>query len=729
MPSKHTISPEIISLVQHVELNRTGWWEKSNQRLVIAALWSAGNCLKQNQISHELRKMIGVGIEPDKLKSTLDQLCESNTIIQISSGEYQITQEKLDDFDKEVKSVRKNMQKVRTDFRDSLVEQGFKTRDADKMWNQFNNNLLIPLVREYGAKTYELLSGKTAEFEEIPRFAKFLDSLPSEQQISVRASVLKFFESKDLHNRTYVIRYLNAFFFIEASSLSATTLGDLTRTISQKPHFFVLVDTNFLFSILALHQNPSNEPATVLLDLIEEIRPYVDVELVVAPITIDEARYVLRNAQSSLQDISGHPNIASGALTAEISGMTRRYLEVVANTNRILSAHDYFEPYIVGLIEILRDKGVKLIDENIRASNQSEEFYRDFEGQKDYQKRRGVKSKDDFTLEHDILLWHYVREKRPPRSASLFDAKYWIVTIDFSLIGFDSFKRRSERDEPPVCLHPTSLIQLFQFWVPRSDKYEEAIFESLKLPFLFYSFDSEDERVTVEIIRSLENVTDSESLSVETARNIFLDKALRKKVSGETDPEKLTEYVKEQLLLEDDKLRDMIGEVNRQNDKLAEELRKSGQIIIESESRFSQATAREQHLQSQLMMVKKKQEEQNLQLDRMRYLPHFQFAKIVPFIIYSVVLILLMLFKNAFWNLGGKALIQYVVFSIGWLACVIVHVWLLDYWAMRHEVLGQLIEVKNFHNFRLKLLAVVGLGGITIGLLTNFLYDWIKDRI
>ena len=169
------------------------------------------------------------------------------------------------------------------------------------------------------------------------------------------------------------------------------------------------------------------------------------------------------------------------------------YLEAAASRTKALSPEDYFDPFISGLIEQFRAKGVESSDKDIDFSKQSTNFYRDFENQKDYERKKSSNPKGDIALEHDLLLWHHVRERRPLRTASLLEAVYWIVTIDFSFIAFDTFKRRREIDEPPICLHPTSLTQLFQFWVPRTEKFEKAVFESLKLPFLFYSYNSEDE--------------------------------------------------------------------------------------------------------------------------------------------------------------------------------------------------------------------------------------------
>jgi hypothetical protein len=86
---------------------------------------------------------------------------------------------------------------------------------------------------------------------------------------------------------------------------------------------------------------------------------------------------------------------------------------------------------------------------------------------------------------HDMVLWHFVNDKRSAYIESPIDASDWILTVDFRLIGFDEHKQKRSGSKVPLCIHPTSLIQLLQFWVPRTKEFEEAMLGSLRLPFLF----------------------------------------------------------------------------------------------------------------------------------------------------------------------------------------------------------------------------------------------------
>ena len=159
-------------------------------------------------------------------------------------------------------------------------------------------------------------------------------------------------------------------------------------------------------------------------------------------------------------------------------------------------------------------------------------------------KRKGYE-----TLLHDSVLWHVVKDRRSENDHSPFDVEYWAVTIDWRLINFDRQKRSVKGSGLPLVLHPSSLIQLIQFWIPRSAELDAVLVDSLRLSLYFQSFDSEDEKVTVKILESIsrfENVGDF----TETTINVLLtNQALRTRLkSASASNEEVFELVKEELI-------------------------------------------------------------------------------------------------------------------------------------------------------------------------------------
>lgn len=183
-------------------------------------------------------------------------------------------------------------------------------------------------------------------------------------------------------------------------------------------------------------------------------------------------------------------------------------------------------------------------------------------------------------LEHDIVLWHFVAGKRPVRVESPLEAIYWVATVDYHFLGFDYFKRRSSGNQVPVCLHPTALIQLLQFWLPRTPQFEEAILGSLRWPFLFQDFDPAAERVTIRILETLARFEHVDELSREVVTSVLVNQALRQKLAVEGDVKKQIELVKEALLEENEKVRSALASAAEEAERLKREVKEKDDQIV-----------------------------------------------------------------------------------------------------------------------------------------------------
>lgn len=104
-----------------------------------------------------------------------------------------------------------------------------------------------------------------------------------------------------------------------------------------------------------------------------------------------------------------------------------------------------------------------------------------------------------------------------------------MVTEDLRMVGFDRWKR-GKTEEFPVSLTPASLMQLLQFWVPRSEELDRALVGAIRLPFLFEGFDREAETVTIRIIRTLSRYENQDDLGSSTIQAVLMNRALRQRL-------------------------------------------------------------------------------------------------------------------------------------------------------------------------------------------------------
>src|ERR1039457_2421469 len=74
------LSSELVSLVHHIELNRTGWWQLAVQRLTLFGLWLAptGTTLDAHGIAITLTDQFGVEVGEALIREQLEMLGQTD---------------------------------------------------------------------------------------------------------------------------------------------------------------------------------------------------------------------------------------------------------------------------------------------------------------------------------------------------------------------------------------------------------------------------------------------------------------------------------------------------------------------------------------------------------------------------------------------------------------------------------------------------------------------------
>jgi len=559
------LPPQLVSLIHHIELNKAGWWDRAIERLAVATIWLAGTPLTAHDIIEKNGETFSITLDPGRLVARLDSLCEQGILIRLPNEEFKISETSLKKLEEDLADAEGAQNAAKARFVE-LLQQYCPSASPEDTWKTFNEDLLVPLVRELGARTYKVVSAAGLDIEQSPRLENFFKSYPGQDRDSLRRALGAFLDPHSDVARSYILRYLNVHFFLEAAALSQENLKTLT-SMPVNPSFTLLLDTNVLFSVLGLHDNPSNEAAVLLVKLVTSLQATVSGRLFACAITIKEMRDVLLARQGALQGLTITPNMVEPAKKAGVGSVTLNFMEQ-ARSPQGVTAYDYFQPYVHNLVKILRSKGVEFHNAQLGKYKTDQRVIDDTVRQLEYEKKHSNRPKTYEAIEHDVILWYFVRDNRPSPIESPADAKYWIVTLDFGLLGFDAFKRHQLPDKVPICIHPTTLISLLQFWVPRSALFDEAIIGSLRLPFLFQEFDPDAERVTVRILQVLSRYENVGDLSEETISDVLLSEALRQKIITERGVEEQTQLIKEALIEEDKKVRKALNQVGEEVSQL-----------------------------------------------------------------------------------------------------------------------------------------------------------------
>jgi len=726
------LPPELVSLIHYTELNKSGWWNKSIQQLILSAIWLTGRHLTDNDLAKTLAESFHIEIPSQRVKAQCEQLVKSGSLVRLPSCELKISETSKKRLEEELRQAEELTAKVKDKFNE-VFRKFCPVLDASEQWAVFHARFLLPLVREIGARTYQLISGGQLDLDATARLPEFLSAYSVHHHQGLRNAIIKFLDPGDDNVRAYVLRHLNAYFCLEASSLEQPTIDHLMQSMEHPPAFKIFVDTNFLFSFLDLHENPSNEAAKSLVKLTKQLEGRALCKFYVSAETLDEFKRVVSAQRDFLHGLVLPANLAQAALEMDLSAIAQRFVEFSKSAGQPISAEAYFRPYLSDLIPTLRGKQVEFFNESMKPYSMRQDVIDDILQQQRYERKRyGDNGKSYEQLRHDVVLWRFVNEKRPVRVESPVEATFWIVTVDYHFLGFDLYKRSDQHASIPVCLHPTSLIQLLQFWLPRTQEFEEAILDSLRLPLLFQEFDSSAERVTVRILETLARFEKVEQLSTSVISNILVNQALRQEIALEGDVQKQVDLVRGALVEENEKVRQHLERASEEKERLTLEVSDKNRVIDELKARLAERGEQARSLQEKLERSKNSDEaEQGTGTGVLS--PHDDLGarmQIFYFSLTSLILLPFLILASSFclrWlhNPLDAWKAQIVVFS----SMAFLWVILVDWFGGRSKAIRSWSVYVKFHQFRIWLLSLIGfvIGWQIVEKVGGTALDWIKE--
>ena len=468
--------------------------------------------------------------------------------------------------------------------------------DPGECWDEFNQRCLIPLVLEMGARTYSFLSDGTRPKELTFEDTEFFAAYGPDEGEALRRIVVNFITPDDPLVRDYMLRTLDAAFFLEASGLRKEALEKLSSSTGGQKSLTLFLDTNLLFSVLNLHDNPSNQSVNALLKLIHELDPTVSCSLYALPITIDEFRRTVLANCDDLKYVTLPGNVAAAArASGKLSGVKMRYVEACQESGKHIDPEDFFRPYASNTVAVMRDNGVELYNAKVDGYETRQDVVDDINElwqSEDAENRTDSRYR---AIEHDMVLLHFANDQRPAYSGSPLETKSWFVTIDYRLLRYDREKNTSS----PVCIHPSLLIQMLQFWLPRTEAFEKAMIESLRIPFAFRRFDAASERVAVRILEVLSRFEVGD-LSTKVITQVLVDDAIHTALGKAEDKAAEVAIVKEGLLSVEAELKLKLEKTQEEAQKFRSITEQQSSQIGELEKDVREGSATVEELQREL---------------------------------------------------------------------------------------------------------------------------------
>ena len=565
MPFK-PLAPELVPLVHHIELAKAGWGLRLTEQLATAAACSSGKIASAVELRQTIEEQYGVRASEADVRRAIGTLASKKILLEVEPGKFKISEAQRDARARQDAETAALENAAKVAFEQILARHGIEITDA---WDTFRRHCLSPLVTEVGARIYHVLSGHPPTAEHQRHVASYVKKYPPEQSGALASAIDEFIRSGPASARSFILQYLHAHLVMSAASLPEATLAGLQARLKATTQLMLVIDTNVLFSLLDLHENPGNDPSRDLQALTAQLKGKLNIQLAVLPLTLDEAKRTLLYYKQKLSRLDVTALLGRATLRSEnwLSGITQRFLQAAGQGKSRLSADAYFEPYLEDLLTVARSKGIELYNEKTDRLGVRQDVVDDILAQQEREKPKGDHAKPYEAIHHDAVLWHCVHDRRGAGPQAPLDATYWLVTLDFQLLGFDAFKHRGRATYVPVCIHPTVLVQLLQLWLPRDANVDAAMLNSLR-PMLPHEFDTDAEEVTVKILASLSRYENVDDLGEDTVAEILMNQVLRQRMRAEKDIERQTRLVRDAIVEQAEKAKQALKQAAAERERL-----------------------------------------------------------------------------------------------------------------------------------------------------------------
>lgn len=530
-----SLSPEVVSLVHHIELHESSWWNEAVSRIALACLLESRGSLNAEEVNRAMRRDFGVRCSPQEIDHALRLLDASGRVIGTGGGSFAASQDARSDCARGAEEFRALEVKVGRLF-EATLGAGCTLGDESPDWAEFRDRCLFPLLAKEGAQAAAFSLGCTdGDGTMGDVVATFVADYDKDGAAGLATCIQIFLAGDDLDVREYVLRQLDAQFIVSAAALDASTIQALTEKKAKKLRLNLVLDTNFLFSLLGWHDHPSNQLAEAVREFAQATADNVQVRLAVLPITIAETRRAIELKAEKLERIRWTTSLAEAALKFGTPGLAARYLESQKKTGFKVSITEYAEILAHDLESMLNALGVDVIEADMSEYSMRQDVVDSINDQIDFERAHRAESdrREYDLIRHDMMAYHWVVDQRPSDMKTGLDAGIWLITLDFRLLGFDRYMCRVHKTAQ-ACLHPSTAVQMLQFWVPSTEALREAMYSSIRQPLFPAAGLAETERVTYKIIERLGQLDGIDDVSADAIRDTLADATLRKRMRANT---------------------------------------------------------------------------------------------------------------------------------------------------------------------------------------------------
>lgn len=428
------------------------------------------------EIQENAKTFFSLSFSTEEIDHSVGRLIDAGQLVRNSDGSVTLTRAAVSALEHGVDASQTLERGVRAEWVEWLTGANLLPKDHDQseIWRALQAYLAAMFTR-HGVQTLELLAPAAVANESLDDLAsEILDDvvkshLPRLAPASGRKLLQSFLTDRTELRDRYLSELLDGTF-----SFFALTVDDETRRLLSEnlPSLKLFVDTNFIFGLLELHDNPFVALSKQLADVIrEQDFPF---QLYYHPLTALEFRWVMDYYHRRLAGSRWPPAMSRALLRAsQLNSIELKYHQL--NSKQAVSVDDFFARYS-NLERLLGLAGVKPF-RNSYEPWLEDQVTLDLTSQ--YKGFLEPREKPFNVLRHDIILWRTLQMVRHSQDGLLGEDAFFL-TCDYTFWHFDH--KHLSRNSVAVSVLPNVLLQLLRPFVPRTGDFDRSFVNTFALP-------------------------------------------------------------------------------------------------------------------------------------------------------------------------------------------------------------------------------------------------------
>lgn len=542
------------------------------------------------------------GVKPieSEVQNVISNLLSKGDIL-IAQNTYKLSDEKYLQTKKAALEAEESSDKRQERFNLLIREFGvISDIEAKELWKVFNEYLydsfyqygeyaLTNFVQDNSENAGRLVNGS-------PYSSAIQKFNSSEMRSIFQRLVMVFVKKLSSEDISYLESLAN-------KTLSFYSLGlpkDLHEEIlDSQISWTILVDTNFLYSILDLHKNTETQACFELLKLVKELN--LNVKFKYLPATINELKRKKPEFDEIIPRIAfTHQQIKALLSSNRLDSFSEIYYENLLNNSSTLHPSqivDTSEKVITKAygIELYNSKFEQISDDTL--NHMISEYERYIQIKNEARREKGMFddiSKHPKQIWHDVLLREaveYLQMKESSTQIQTFsEIKYLSVTLDKLLIDFDKYEIQKQNKIIPNFFKPSFLLQRIQKFSPIvTDNYKKAFITAIS-SFNFYDQNvkrSKDVQKFVSYYRS-KGLNDEKILLNLITDDLFLDNFFKQDTNDDEFFESEISKKMDEIRRQNEEKEKEIQRLKERNSITGNEVKIVAKQVVEKESKISE---------------------------------------------------------------------------------------------------------------------------------------------